>query len=328
MVPRRAWGVVALAVLVASCSSSAGPDATTTTVDIREEVVTGLSQPTQFQLLPDGRLLIAQLNGDEEGGTGQVIVVDPATGARLTLLDALRKPTGVTWMNGTIWVMVERGLVSAPWNGRDESAGSLTVALADLPYNGRSQGTLTPLPDGTLVYETSGDNAGGVVKPGSGALWTYDPETRKPRPIARGLKNAYAHAIVAGGKLVVTEVSGDNADPPPDELNIVELDRVQDFGWPDCPPDSSGDWNCTSATKELVTFPNNSTPTGVAVIGETVYVALWVSGEIRAVDFTAPQPDDRLVFAGLSNPQHLVAEPQGTLLVSEHGAGRIVRLRP
>ena len=91
--------------------------------------------------------------------------LDPESGNRRILLEGLDTPTGVLWLDGHLWVMQRRSLSVARWDGEGDPE-SLRVVLEDLPFNGRSEGTLTALPDGRLLYETSGSIRDGEVVEG------------------------------------------------------------------------------------------------------------------------------------------------------------------
>lgn len=331
-------GCAALLVVSVACNGDgsdtaaegpAPPDGPTVVVD-------GLDRPTQIDEGPGGRLLVAQLNGDEEEATGQVLAVDVESGERTVVLDGLDKPTGVLWVDDTLWVMQRRSLARARWPGEGR-AGPLEVVLDALPWNGRSEGTLTALDDGRILYATTGSLVSGpgtapTVTEGSGMLWAFDPATGDPEPLATGLKNAYAHTLRPEGALLTTEVGDNVDDPPPDELVLLPPPTPgapADAGWPDCPPEQS----CPGVVGPLATFPAGSTPTGVAVFGGRAHVALFVEGSIAGVDLRdwqqgdPPRPTEEIV-RGLDGPHTVLARDDGTVWVSEHGAGRIVAIRP
>ena len=193
------------------------------------ELRSGLVGPSQISPGPDGQLLVAQLNGGEGDGTGQVLLLDPDSDAEPTVLfDGLQKPTGVALLGDDVWVMEERTLSRGPAVG-----GELEVVLDDLPYNGRSEGTLSTTPDGRLLYNTSGTIDGTAAAEGSGTLWALAPGG-EPEVIARGFKHAYARTYDDDGTLWQTEMSDGTYDgePAPDEL--VAVAEGDDFGWPRC----------------------------------------------------------------------------------------------
>jgi glucose/arabinose dehydrogenase len=303
-------------------------------------VADGFELPTQIVDGPDGIVLVAQLVGAENERRGEVVAFDPVSGRRTVILRGLDKPTGVLWAPGEVWVMVRRGLIRAPWSGEGD-AGPVEVVLSDLPFNGRSEGTLTSLaglPGHRFLYETSGTLSGGGPAPGSGTLWVFDPADRSSTPIATGLKNAYAHRVLDSGEVLVTDI-GDGGNPVPvEELNVVDIGPIRsdepadpvDMGWPRCP----GDQVCASVTSPVATFSPSSTPTGVAVVGDDAYVALFVTGQIVSVPLPratgsgdSPARDPIVVLDGLAGPHTLLERPGGELWISEHLTGRILSIQ-
>jgi glucose/arabinose dehydrogenase len=289
-------------------------------------VVDGLDGPTQFTDGPSVWLLVAQLAGDEDAGTGQVLAVDTVSGKRLTVLTGLDKPTGVAWLNGFVWVMERRRLVRASWGGAGTTAGPLEILVDNLAFNGRSEGTLTTTPDNRVVYETTGSISNGKVVPNSGTLWVFDPLTKTSTKVAVGLKNAYAHVFGADGRLFTTEI-GDNIEQAPvEEINVVPYSGpntiATNFGWPLC----AGDQTCAGVTAPLATFERNSTPTGIAVDTMYAYVSLLVTGELRRVKLS--DGTQTVLRTGLEGPHTVLRRADGMLWISEHFGGRIVAVQP
>lgn len=296
-----------------------------------EVVVDGLAGPTQIALGPDGRLWVAQLgDGGEGGGDGEVVAVDLGSGEREVLLDRLAKPTGLAVAGGALWLALERDLVRAPLDA-DGLPGAPEVVLGDLPTNGRSNGTLTVTPAGTLLYETSGTGSGPDVPEGSGTLWELDPaDPAAPRAVATGLKGAYAHAA-QGERLWTTEIADGRFDgeAPPDELNLVR--DGASYGWPRCigdrdPVEEHGATaqECAGTEAPLALFEPGATPVGLALWEDDLLVSLWTRGEVVRVPAAGGTPEPFLT--GLAGPQHLLALDDGALLVVEHGSGRVHRL--
>lgn len=323
---------------MAVTTSTTQTEATVTKL-ARTVVIEGLVGPTQIANGPKESLLVAQLNGEEDGSTGQVVLAELSTGARRVLLSGLAKPTGVAWMDNTLYVMVQRGLIRATWDGTDAPVGPKENILTNLPFNGRSEGTLTPLPDGRLLYETSGNLVGrtvdtGKVESGSGNLFVFDPNTGTSNMIAIGTKHAYSHALADSGLLWMTEINAGPGAPPPDELNAITLadvdGNIPNLGWPRCPsnrkPNQAG---CESISPAAAVLPPGSTPTGVVVANTFAYVALFSLGTIIRVPIDGWLPGDpsqtfTTVVDGLDTPHTLLVATDGRLLVSEHNAGRIL----
>lgn len=305
-----------------------------------ELVADGLTGPTQMVAGTDGRLWVAQLNGGENAGAGQVLSINPQSGGRRVLLEGLYKPTGIAAHNGQLWIAAGRDLLAAPI-GADVSIGAPEPVLTDLPYNGRSNGTLTVTPHGEIVYETSGSRLGGVAAPGSATLWALTPQdAAHPRALATGLKGAYGHVVDAQGRIWTTEIGDDPIDDgaPPEELNLVATGA--DFGWPACagarePVTRYGGTaeGCAATRAPVALFAPGATPTSVAIApwdATVLLVALWNAGEVVQVAIT-PEGDNAVgvvtpFLTGLRNPQHLLAWRDGSLLVSDFATGSIYRI--
>lgn len=78
-------------------------------------------------------------------------------------------------------------------------------------------------------------------------------------------------------------------------------------------------------------FPPAATPTGVAVIGSDVYVALFVTGQLMRVSLDGwTQGDDPVdaieVLGELDGPHTLLVRSDGTLWSSQHLTGNIVEV--
>lgn len=334
-----------LSLLLAGCggaTTSQPATGLTLPTGFRAEVVAqGLIGPTQMLLGPDGSLWVAQLDGGENDGTGQVIAVSQNDQKRSVLLDNLHKPTGIAIIGNALWIASGRDLLRAPLRGA--SVGPPETVLRDLPFNGRSNGTLTATTDGKLLYETSGSRSGSAAAAGSGTLWLLDPAApTAPQPLATGLKGAYGHTVDGAGRVWTTEIGDDPVDgkAPPDELNLVVAGA--DFGWPQCygeriPAQNYGGTaeRCQQTRSPVALFPANSTPTSVAVApwdANMLLVALWnANGQIVQVA-TTPTGDNATgtvtpFITGLKNPQHLLAMSDGSLLVSDFGSGTVYRVR-
>jgi glucose/arabinose dehydrogenase len=217
------------------------------------------------------------------------------------------------------------------FDGYHTSADGLERILTDLPYNGRSQGTLTVTLDGTLLFTTTGAIAGGEVVAGSGMLWELDPEhPDAPAPYAEGFHNAYAHAVDGDGQVWATEINdgGYDGEVGPEELNAVEPGG--DHGWPRCigdrqPVDEHGGSAeaCADTEPPAATFPAHASPTSVAVSPwrpDELIVALGETGEVLTLSVDgggAALGEPEVLAAGFGRPQHLLVVGS-QLLVGDH----------
>lgn len=297
------------------------------------EVVTGLERPTQIAFDDDGALLVAQLAGSEGGGSGQVLRLDlDQPEERDVVVDGLLTPTGVASLDGAVWVMEQRRLSRVGENG------TVDVIADELPFNGRSEGTLTATDDGRLLYNTSGSLDGIDPAEGSGNLWSLTPGA-EPVVLASGLKNGYAHTFDTEGRLWGVEMSDGTFDgsPAPDEVVLVE--DGADFDWPQCIGDGTAvefyDGTaeaCAAAPASLTLFDPGATPTSIAVAPwdpALLVVTLWNEGRVVTVPIDDPDPDapvaNETFLTGIDHPQHVLADGDRLLLV-DHDDGRILAI--
>ncbi len=303
--------------------------------DISIEVaVADLVGPTQIFVEPDGSVVAAVINGEENGGTGQVIRIDGATGERTVLFDGLDKPTGVQRDGDTIYVM-EADRLSA---GAADVGGPLTVLADDLPNNGRSEGTITLHPDGGILFNTSGSARGLEVREGSGEIRMFAPPAgESSETVASGFKHAYAMTFAAdGSELWTTEVADGSFDGVRAVDEVVLVTPPASGGWPRCVGDNRAveefgvdQAECDGFRGSRAVFPAGATPTSIVVSPfheDSFLVALWLTGEVVVVPRQGSDPTDWQVFAtGLKNPQHLTVDDDAVYL-SEFGANRILKL--
>jgi glucose/arabinose dehydrogenase len=80
----------------------------------------------------------------------------------------------------------------------------------------------------------------------------------------------------------------------------------------------------------FATFPPRSTPTGVAVLPDgRVLVALFTAAFVEGgVVEVAPDGTVRDILTGVRNPQDLLLLPDGSVLLTAHTEGRLLRLVP
>jgi len=327
--------LVAVLLLVGACGDDSAGDAGDPTGVRATVVADGFVGPTQ--IVHDGRggYVLAELNGGEGDGTGRVLHLETIDAEPTVLVDGLLTPTGVAVDGDLLWVMERRTLSVATLSDPSDRR----VVLDDLPFNGRSEGTISAVAGGGVLFDTSGRRDGGVLTDGSGRLFFLAGPDDEPVEFATGFKHAYAHAPLGDGRWLVTEISDGRLDDrrPPDELVIVE--QGDDVGYPRCigdrqPVEETGGTaeECDAGPSSLALFEAQATPTGVAIApwdAGTALVALWVRGEIVAVPVEpGGQPHDPVVVVDtIERPQHLLTDGD-RILVTDHGTGRILSLQP
>ncbi len=301
-------------------------------------VVEGLDNPTQFAVSDDGWVWAAQLAGGETDGTGQIVAVSVASGEQRVLAEDLFKPTGLALLDKYLWVMAGSELWRAPITG--EAAIGALEKVVTLPSTSRSSGTLTVLPDGRLLYVTSGPDDDDLNL-GEGRLWAINPQRpTEPQLLGVGFAMPYAHTTDADNQMWVVNMTEDilAGEVPPDAL--FKLDLTADSAQPPCYyyddpkveyPNGKAPDTCGSTHQPVLFFPPHSTPTSIVVSPwepNTLLVTFWIAGEVVRVPLggAGATPTWDTFLSGMVNAQNLVVLPDESLLVSDFGQGKIYRI--
>ena len=319
----------------------------------------GLSGVRMLELGPDDRLYAAL------SAPGEVVRFDlnadgTADGGPAVVVSGLRQPYGLAFRDGDLYVGETHQIIRLTGPGFTQE----TVIVAGLPTGGHSTREIEFGPDGRL-YVSVGSSCN-ICEEGDerrAAVVRYAADGSREEIVGRGLRNAAGLAFHPQTReLWASQNERDNLgdDVPAEELNILSPGgAVEHFGWPYCyekrvpNPEYADPGRCAntvipalemqahSAPLGMVfydrdQFPveyrgdlflafhgswNRSVPTGYKVVRVRVENGQPVSYE----DFASGW----LTGAGrvLGRPVAVEVGPDGSLYVSDDGAGRIWRVR-
>ena len=265
------------------------------------------------------RLYVAQLNGEENAGTGQIIALDGPNAKPVVVFSNLKKPTGLAWINNTLYVVAYRSVLRITDPNQDGILDQSQVLVTDVPFNGRSLGQIDAGPDGLLYFESSGGSP-----QNSGYLYSLMQDGSNQKTVAHGLKNSYAYAWNPKGEMFATEIGDNIVNAPLDEVNRVV--NNSDYGWDRCSADllaqDPSALACANTQKPLATWPAHSSPTGLAWFADGLLVALW-GPTAPHVAWVNPTTGEQKVFArGLQYPMDVLPMNETSVLLLDH-AGKI-----
>jgi glucose/arabinose dehydrogenase len=353
------WRVVAagLALLVlVSCTSSAseptapGNAAVVSGVQI-QELTSDLEVPWGIAFLPDGGAVVA------ERESGRILRVDSAGRSPR---EVARIAIHAEGEGGLLGLAVSPDFESdqlvyayhtAPEDNRIIRFRLDRPAQPEIILTGIDQGTyhnggrMVFGPDGLLYVGTgdAGDDDAAqdpndlngkilrVTPDGAPAPGNPDPRSAV---YSLGHRNVQGLAFDADGRLFATEFGQNDLD----EINLIEPGR--NYGWPEL--EGSGDTEGGRFTNPLLTWAvREASPSGAAIIGDTLYVAALRGERIWSVPLDGSGGVGEpavLVDATYGRFRTVVAAPDGTLWAStsnrdgrgdiRDGDDRILRIAP
>jgi len=232
----------------------------------------GLDHPRTLYTLPNGDVLVALTRAPEkEGGSGgimgtirgwiegflfakagsagesanQIMLLrdqdgDGTAEKQVVLLsEGLDSPSGMGWLDGTLYVANHNAVLAYPYTLGTEAVTSTPRKLMDLPGGGGHwMRNLEVAPDGTSLYVAVGSvsnigEAGMAVEEGRAMIWEYDLKAGRQRQFAVGLRNPNGMDFSPWtGELWTTVNERDmlGSDLVPDYLTNVPVGAQ--YGWP------------------------------------------------------------------------------------------------
>ena len=320
----------------------------------------GFSQPRFMALATNGDVFLSDM------GAGTVVVLrdadkDGKAEQRSTFASGLQDPHGLAFHGQYLYVAAGNAVLRYAYQPGDSVARSQAETLTDLPVGGHGTRTIVFGPDGRMYVSVgSTGNVNEETDPRRAAVWVYDENGKNGRLFASGLRNAVGLVFV-GSDLYATNNGQDHLG---DDLPLEGIFKLVDggfYGWPYCYVTGTGEpqqWDksfgrktaevCGSAGKPVATVTAHSAPLGVAHVrglpepfNNKLLVALhgsWARSEKTGYKVVAVDPVNGEVTDFLTGfltvdtvsgrPVDVLQQPDGSVLVSDDGAGRLWRIAP
>ncbi len=203
-----------------------------------------------------------------------------------TLISNLKRPHGLAYRDGKLYVAEETAVSSFDW---DEANWKLTnkKLLFSLPAGGRHFTRSLVFDKSGKLYISIGSTCDVCAEknPMHGSILISDPAGSAPRIYARGLRNSVFMTLNAKtDEIWATEMGRDflGDDLPPDEVNII---KEEDYGWPICYGDKTHDTDfdknvytedpCFFTISPVYKIPAHSAPLGLTFIDSKQFPDDW-----------------------------------------------------
>lgn len=317
--------LVAWVVVAGLASASGATQAIRVPPGYRVEVYArGLERPTALAFGPGNRLYATQ-------ESGEIVRVDRGSRRPKVLLGGFRSPLGLTWFRGALVVSAQGTL----WRVR---GGERARIAKNLPFGLHQQ-------DNVVVYRGrlyfgSGSTCNACFEQSrlSAAVLSVGLDGRGLRVESTGLRNPFGLAVEPRRGRLFASVNGrdDLGRGEPAEM-VVEIRRGRRFGWPACWPSYARKQlrgRCRGVNRPVAYLQPHSSADGLAFWNGDLYVAEWgeylrrIAGrKVTRVHLRQGAPAQVTAFAtGFEHPLAVAVDPDGGLLVADHGRGVIYRI--
>lgn len=320
----------------------------------------GFSQPRFMTLSPGGDVFLS----DSRAGTVLILPDrnrDGRADRTITYASGLNQPHGLVFHGGYLYVANTDGVVRFAYKPGDTRAGT-PEKIISLPAGGHWSRTIVFGPDGKLYVSTGSTcNVCEENDARRAAVWVYDADGKNGQPYATGLRNAVGLEWF-GGTLYASNNGRDQLgdDLPPE--GFYKLKAGGFYGWPYCYTTQAGQpqvWDrdfgkkdaatCQRATPAFALTTAHAAPLGMAFYtGKTfpaayrgqLFAALhgsWNRSQksgykVVTIDPRTGKVSDFLTgfLSGqnaLGRPVDLQVLPDGSLLLTDDGEGRVWRVQ-
>ncbi|WP_295820296.1 PQQ-dependent sugar dehydrogenase [uncultured Deinococcus sp.] len=357
----------ALGLLAVSCASAPAAAQTTPTLKAPDgfrvtEFADGFKQPRFMTVASNGDVLLSDM-----GAGSVYVLTDANKDGRAegkhVYVTGLSQPHGLAIHGGSLYVAETDKVVRFAYKPGDTKASGQPQTLLTLPSGGgHSTRTVTFGPDGKM-YVAAGSSCNVCEESDAkrAAIWVYDADGKNGKAYATGLRNAVGMEWV-GNTLYATNNGRDQLgdDFPPEGFYKVTSGGF--YGWPYCYTTKAGQaqvWDrdfgkktaaaCGNATPAFALTTAHSAPLGMAAYSGSsfpasfrgqLFIALhgsWNRSEksgyrVVTVDPASGKVSDFLTgfLQGqktVGRPVDLAIMPDGALLLTDDGAGKVWRIQ-
>lgn len=300
--------------------------------------------PTAFAFDDQDRLYIATEEGDLLRVTG------PAAGATptevVTVAEGIFVPLGLAFYDGALYISSRGEITKFTDEDGDGEPDTFQTIINDIPAPGNHQNNGPAIgPDGKLYVPVGSTcDACGQEDERNAAVLRFNLDGSHPEVFARGLRNVYQLAFHPDDGTLWGADNGrdDQGYAVPEELNLIVEGGV--YGWPSC-WGSGGGAGCEGTIPPVVDLPSRSSADGLVFYtgsqfpeeySNNIFVTLWGAGDgstgkiVVRIELT--KAGDRYSarvsnFAtGFKRPLPIIVAPDGSILVGDHGANRVLRI--
>ena len=296
---------------------------------------TGLGHASAFAFDDQGRLWVATADL-ADAGADAVYLVRAAGAIATEVIPNLHTPLGLLWSGGSLLIS-SAGRVDA-WSGFDGTKFASQRSLVTFEAGVGEVNGLVMGPDGRIRLGISSpcDHCTPTTA-WSASVVSFLPDGSDLRTEASGIRAPIDLAYLPGtSDLFVTMNQRDDleASTPGDWLALVR--SGDHWGFPDCY--GQGGTACAGVPSPVATLDPHAAVSGLGIVtgqlgstvGTSAIVAEWATGRVLRIGLAASASGYSGTVspfvAGFTNPEPVLLDPTGGLLIGDWGTGTIYRI--
>lgn len=245
-----------------------------------QEFATDLGSPRFMAISPDNVIFVTII------GDGEVVALpdlnnDGKSDKTMTIVEGLKRPHGIAFYNGYLYVGEVNQIVRFKYNGYNKELGKKEVIVPNIPTKGHFTRTVSFGSD-EKMYVSIGSSCNVCIEKDKrrATIMRFNPDGSEGEIYATGLRNSVGlewHPKT--GDLWATDNGrdwlGDNL--PPDEVNIIK--ESQNYGWPYCygnkvpDPEYEDEERCKNTIAPVVEIQAHSAPLGLTFYSGEMFPA-------------------------------------------------------
>ena len=304
----------------------------------------GIRNPTAFAWDEQDRLYIATQGGDILR-VNDAVTGEPPTDV-VAIAGGISFPLGLAFFDEALYISSRGKITRLTDDDGDGDPETLHPIISGLPAGQHQNNGPAIGPDGKL-YVPIGSTCDVCVEEDerNATVMRFNLDGSNPEVYARGLRNVYQLAFhPEDGTLWAADNGRDDLGyAVPEELNLIV--EGGDYGWPNCWGTGGGS-QCEDTISPVAELASRSSANGLVFYtgvqfpeeySNNLFITLWGAADrstgrnvVRIVLTKSEEQYTARIsnFAtGFDRPLPIIVAPDGSLLIGDHGAGRILKIR-
>ena len=304
----------------------------------------GIRSPTAFAWDDQDRLYIATQGGDILR-VNDAVTGEPPTDV-VAIAGGIAFPLGLAFLDAALYISSRGEITRLTDDDGDGDPDTSRTIISGLPVGQHQNNGPAIGPDGKL-YVPIGSTCDACIEEDerNATVMRFNLDGSNPEVYARGLRNVYQLAFHPEDGTLWAADNGrdDHGYAVPEELNLIVEGGV--YGWPDC-WGAGGGSECEGTIRPVADLASRSSADGLIFYtgvqfpeeySNNLFITLWGAGDgstgrnVVRIELTKAEEQSTARVSnfatGFNRPLPIIVAADGSLLIGDHGADRILRIR-